>query len=524
MNWKIIQTKKKFKRINSLKIKLQEAKDTIQAIHNGLVDALVVQGPNGDQVYTLKGTDYIYRVIVEQMEEGTLTLGKSSNTILYCNRQFSEIVNYPLERIMGKNIKNFINQDDYPVFKQHLINCYKGLNSQLELNLQKAKKQFVPVRLSLNNLEKFGVPGIFIVVKNLTDFKERLKISKISHEFKMLAENAPDLILRLDRHLRINYGNNAVEQAIGINRKNFLGKTYEELNLPKDLGIAWNKLLNEVKVSKNMKGGEFNFNGPNGERVYNLNVVPEMSRKGKVLSYLAVARDITEQKDIDKLRDEFASIASHELRTPLANIKWKLESLADGDYGNLNSSLSREVGKLGNENQKLINLVNRLLDVSNIQKDITKGGNQNINLKDIVSEVSSHFTKQIKEKQIKTSIRISRKINLKTNLEIIKSVISNLIENAVKYNKLNGQLIISARESNNNIILEVVDTGIGISEKDKNKVFKKYYRSREASSLISGVGLGLYSSRLHVLRLGGKIEFTSKAGEGSKFKVILPKT
>src|SRR3954462_5135255 len=105
--------------VEALRRRLQEAEDTLQAIREGHIDALVLQTPDGEQVYTLRSADQPYRLIVEQMREGALTLG-AEGTILYCNQRFAELVARPAERITGRNLDDFVDPGDWPTVRRLL--------------------------------------------------------------------------------------------------------------------------------------------------------------------------------------------------------------------------------------------------------------------------------------------------------------------------------------------------------------------------------------------------------------------
>jgi PAS domain S-box-containing protein len=168
--------------IEDLRIRLEEAEETLRAIRKGEVDALVVSGPQGDQVYTLKGAEQPYRVYVETMNEGAVTLGPDG-TILYCNNRFGELVKEPIERIIGSKIVRFIAPTDTLSFESAFQSGRKG-NSKVEILLKAGDGQLTltPVHLSLSPLETDDVPCICMVVMDLTERKRAEQELKESAE------------------------------------------------------------------------------------------------------------------------------------------------------------------------------------------------------------------------------------------------------------------------------------------------------------------------------------------------------
>jgi PAS domain S-box-containing protein len=152
-----------------LRMRLEEAEETIRAIREGEVDAMVVSGPQGDQVYTLKGAEQPYRVFVETMNEGAATLGPDG-TILYCNNRLGELLKEPIERIIGSEIVRFIAPTDTPSFESAFQSGRKG-SSNVEIVLKRGDGQLTPAHLSLSPLESDDVPCICMVAMDLTERK-----------------------------------------------------------------------------------------------------------------------------------------------------------------------------------------------------------------------------------------------------------------------------------------------------------------------------------------------------------------
>lgn len=165
-------TKRKDKdllQVEDLRMRLEEAEETLRAIREGEVDALVVSGPQGDQVYTLKGAEQPYRVFIETMNDGAVTLGPDG-TILYCNGRFAELLLRPIENVIGSEIYRFIAPTDTPSFESVLQRGRQG-NSQGEICLERGDGQLNPVHLSLCPLESDDVPCICMVAMDLTERK-----------------------------------------------------------------------------------------------------------------------------------------------------------------------------------------------------------------------------------------------------------------------------------------------------------------------------------------------------------------
>ncbi|MEN6432765.1 MAG: sigma 54-interacting transcriptional regulator [Smithella sp.] len=156
--------------LQELKDRMMESEETLRAILSGEVDGLVVKTEEGDRVFTLSGADHPYRVMVETMTEGAVTMG-TDGTILFCNQRFANIVKGPLEKIGGSSIYQYFSSTDIQLFKSLIERSLKG-KGKAEMNLQTGCEKSVPVLLSINTIGHTDIPGVLcMIVTDLTENK-----------------------------------------------------------------------------------------------------------------------------------------------------------------------------------------------------------------------------------------------------------------------------------------------------------------------------------------------------------------
>jgi PAS domain S-box-containing protein len=156
--------------LQELKDRMMESEETLRAILSGEVDGLVVKTEEGDRVFTLSGADHPYRVMVETMTEGAVTMG-TDGTILFCNQSFANIVKGPLEKIVGSSIYQYFSSTDIQLFKSLIERSLKG-KGKAEMNLQTGCEKSVPVLLSINTIGHTDIPGVLcMIVTDLTENK-----------------------------------------------------------------------------------------------------------------------------------------------------------------------------------------------------------------------------------------------------------------------------------------------------------------------------------------------------------------
>ncbi len=257
---------------------------------------------------------------------------------------------------------------------------------------------------------------------------------------------------------------------------------------------------------------------------------------GKVIGTIEVFRNITKEREVDRAKTEFVSLASHQLRTPLSSVRWYSEMLLEGDAGQVSEKQKHYLEEIQHGNLRMIELVNTLLHVSRLELGMAQVHIENVQLSKVVTEVLQDIEPRRLKQAISVEVQIPRSLPpLMTDVNLIHIVVENLILNAIKYTSANGKVKIVAQEvslgesfdtktaSEKSIGLSITDNGIGIPLAQQDQIFKKLFRTENAREVdTDGVGLGLYLTKLVLERMKGLIWFTSHVGKGTTFYVLLP--
>ncbi|MFA5888971.1 MAG: PAS domain-containing sensor histidine kinase [Candidatus Paceibacterota bacterium] len=244
----------------------------------------------------------------------------------------------------------------------------------------------------------------------------------------------------------------------------------------------------------------------------------------KIIGVVDVFRDITKDKEIDKAKTEFVSLVSHQLRTPLTAINWYAEMILNGDAGEVLSKQKEYLQEIYTGNQRMIKLVNTLLDVSRLELGTFVIQPEPVQFKDVAESVFTELTPQI------TSRKLTINKQYEPSLPIISAdpqqtrmIFQNLLGNAVKYVEDGGEIRLSIFAKGRDILIEVWNSGGGIPFSAQPKIFTKLFRDELAKQKNSeGNGLGLYIVKSVVEKSGGKIWFKSGKKEGTTFYVSFP--
>jgi len=535
--------------LEELRIQLQEANETIEAIRSGQVDALVVNNENGHQLYTLKSADQTYRVFIEKMKEGAVTLNKDG-IILYSNSQFASMVNLPLAKVIGLSFSDFIPDTSKETFGTLLKQGWQS-DSKGEIFLQNKNNELIPFLLSVTSLELDEGRALSIILTDLTLQKEnerqlqikneqlleaRLKADKMNEEledivrirtkdlflsreyFKFLADNTPVMIWTTDAQGKLDYVNRRWREYTGCNVEESKAKQ-NELVHPDDLdhsSAAWKEALRTTQKYE----GEFRFKriSDGAFRWHYAQAIPFKDEQEKIIAWFGTSIDIDDQKKELEKKDEFIGIASHELKTPLTTLKGYIQLMEM--HPNLPAEVSSYVKKANSSLIKLQHLISDLLDVSKIKAGKLKFDLEVFDLTELVNICVDNCKYIYPSYKIKKEVQ--ENIMVEGSMERLEQVVMNLISNAFKYSPKNKEIIIRAEKNKERGIVSVIDFGIGMSTEDQTKIFDRFYRAENDRFQVSGLGMGLYIAAEIIKEHNGEILVKSKLNEGSVFSFSLP--
>lgn len=363
--------------------------------------------------------------------------------------------------------------------------------------------------------------------------KERTKeLEQERSRLQAIVSSMGEGLLVVDRQLRVVLANNAAGQLLGTSSSDFIGQELEKIvhMLKNDRELTLEEQphvrlfasgTTVVTALKDHLEWQTSFG-----RRFPVALVAAPLRGDGITGAVIVFRDITVEQEIDQAKSEFVSVASHQLRTPLTAIRLFVEMMMSGGAGELTSHQQEYMRNVQESTQRMIRLVNDLLNISRIET-----GKLRIEpvptrieslLKNIVAEV-----KPLGEEKACAIVFEEPSTQLpmiSVDSSLLRQVIHNFLTNAVRYSPQHKcDILVKAEQLDGQIVMSVRDQGIGIPIEVQQRIFEKFFRAENAvKTQADGTGMGMYIARTIMEQSGGKIWFESELGRGSTFFASLP--
>ncbi len=358
------------------------------------------------------------------------------------------------------------------------------------------------------------------------EVQDRTKeLEDLSKRNEILLQSIGDGVVSIDKDWKITTFNHVAEELTGWKKDEVMGKPFREhVRFIK----ARDRSENIVFIEETLLYGKVKFMAnhtllirKNGEELtVGDSAAPIFDEDKKITGVIIVFRDLSKEASSQSLKTDF-QYASHQMRTPVTKIIWDLEAIADAGSAEkreefINNALdsARSISKMSDQ----------LLAVAEIDQNIVIPNFEITNLSEVIMSVLTKMDFAVKRKKIKMSYNAVAPISLEADKKLLERALLEVIDNAIKYNKDEGSVTVDAKQQKDGILIEVRDTGIGITDEQQPLVFTKFFRGTNYdTSKISGAGLGLFIAKAYVEFMKGKIWFKSEPDKGTSFFVLVPK-
>jgi NtrC-family two-component system sensor histidine kinase KinB len=362
------------------------------------------------------------------------------------------------------------------------------------------------------------------------DMVERLRLYRDLNLERLLAEKVKteailremsDGLLMVDLDGRLLHVNPAAARALGGRTDALVGRPAEDALPEGGLRDALARALADADAP--LETGVLERKGGEEPRAYQYALTRVAAGPGAPVGVLAILRDVTEMRELDRLKSEFVATASHELRTPITTIGMSLALLGERIGATLDPRIAGLLDAARQDAGRLERLVGDLLDLSKVQAGGVEPERRPIDVVELLHEVERSFEAQAADRGIDLAMdEIAGDLpNAFADAEQIRRAVANLVANAIRYTPRNGRIRLDARRVERGVRIEVRDTGPGIQASQRKRIFEKFARA-DVPGAAGGTGLGLALAREIVIAHGGEIDVEPNAGGGSVFFVVLP--
>ncbi len=345
----------------------------------------------------------------------------------------------------------------------------------------------------------------------------------------IIIESVEDAVIVTDANKKIITFNKAAQELTGFSKLDSIGSLITKILHIKDLSSQ-----SDLDIAKVLEKGSESPQRINRLAIYNRSNfdLPVMFYSSRIRNlgnqnpgYIVVLRKVDDVEKLNQMKDDFVYIASHQLKTPLTAIKWIADTLLKKN-DSLSKGVQKEmIGEILQSNMAMLALVKDLLEASQIDNNQKiKVNKSNLKLIKLLDSIKAERELIINDKKL--TINFSNAVK---NIELLADplkfpmVIGNIFDNAILYSKNHGIVNVDCIIDSQYTIISIEDSGIGIAESDKQLVFSKFYRGKNAKSTkANGTGLGLYIAKAVIDAHGGEIWFNSKENKGSTFFIKLP--
>jgi PAS domain S-box-containing protein len=354
-----------------------------------------------------------------------------------------------------------------------------------------------------------------VAARTMERTRAEAALRESDQRLRSVVRNAPIILFAVDRDGAFTFIEGSGLKTLGVDSEDILGQT----TLTAGPGIG--RIGQEIHRA--LAGETFTTSFDAAGARFDVHCSPIVDAEGAIAGAIGVAVDVSERHAADKLKDEFISIVSHELRTPLTSIRASLGLLASGLAGAQTDKSQHLLDIATRNSERLLRLINDLLDLERIQSDTIHMRHAACELTDLMTQAADAVRGMAMDMRVVMDVQ-PRQAQLWGDADRLVQVMTNLVSNAIKFSQPGGTVHLSAHEQDDQIIIVVADSGRGIPADKLETIFRRFEQVDASDSRQKGgTGLGLAISRSIVRQHGGRIWAESTLGIGSTLYVSLPR-
>jgi len=477
----------------------------------------------------LLDSESMSQLVTEGMAEGLITT-TLDDIVVDANAAALQLFGYEKNELLGSDVSNLVPQrlrSQYKEFTAALRSSPETfrLKSRELRSIRKDGSEFL-TSASFGDVQVGGLRLFTAVIHDITESKRIAKAMRASElQLRQITDTVPALIAEIDLEQRFRFHNKAYEEVFGLSGEEIDGQTLAAV-----LGQPAYERVRD-KVEEVLRGYVVRYERmqttPQGDlRNYAFHYFPnygEGVNEGKVIGFFSLGTDITELKRIDRMKTEFVSTVSHELRTPLTSILGSLGLIAGGVAGEMPEAAKNLVAIAKNNCDRLIRLINDILDSEKIESGKMRFNLQVVDIKQLIQQALAAI-EGFSGQQVRLVLQApDTALQVRIDSDRMIQVLTNLLSNAIKFSPLGNTVEVKVSRVAQGVRVEITDHGAGIPTEFRSRIFQKFSQADSSDTRQKGgSGLGLNITKALVEKMGGQIGFNSEEGTGTTFFFEMP--
>lgn len=482
---------------------------------------------------SLKQSEEKYHAIFE-LSPQTIFLVNNEGTVIDCNESIFDWLRYKPKEIIGKHISQLpcLPSPSRTRILKHFQQRMKGktvspYSLHFHNNHGDQRTGMIYGNVICDREQK--IIGELLVISDITERQKAWEcMVKSEEKYRVLAETSADGVFTTDALGRLTYVNPSLEKMLGRRKSKILATLFRGYLSENSVFMFQQTFLEVRKDHKKINNVELELVHHDGYVIpIEVNIAP-LQKENKFAGLECTVRDITERKRIEwelkkseQLKTEFMNIAAHELKSPVTPIKGYLELIQSDKQATENIKKWATISMRNAE--RLLNLVNDILDVSRLDTDTMRFTMEKLDPLELVDNAVEDMSLAAEKKGVSMVKKVPDKLpGIIGDFHRLSQVLKNLLTNAIKFTD-NGSITVTGKTKDDQLIITVEDTGIGISSEELPKVFTKFYQAYTGEDRKNeGAGLGLFICREIIKKHNGELTVESQVGQGSTFMISLP--
>ncbi len=489
--------------------------------------------------------------IVESHEKRYRTLVNLAPDIIYSlsddgkftdlNPAFEKITGWKTSEWLGKPFVDILHPDYVPIALEQFKRGLKGeetLDFELKVHT-KFGHYLTGAFSSVPRIENGKVAGKFGIARDITYRKQAEEMLQTNERLLKTERDRLDKIINalgeavvvVDINHKITLTNPAAARLLSLSISEIIGQDITDVIhlFQGDKGVPLEerlivKTLTEGKEIQTGLKDDYYYQDRSGRKIPVTITTTPLFSQGKITAAVNLFRDVTYEKDIEKLKTELFSITAHQLRTPLTHIRWNIEMLIQKYSSTLSEPMQKGLNQIYLDDKIMIELLNKLLKVIRLEQKRLPDNPEQVNVVEVITKIIKEHGAETTLKSINVELQNTAQATpiLFVDRDRLTEVLENLISNAIKFTN-KGHVTIILELQGEKLHISVKDEGIGIPRAEQGKIFSQFFRAENAmTNKIEGSGLGLYLVKNYIENWGGIVWFESEEGKGSAFHINLP--